>query len=235
MVTLHVVTGDQYRMIDRRIGEIKRQLDQEGGSLLDPNWVAGELQRIINAGRKVLAVLIDWQKFYSDLFDLEVDLSGLVVPTKEEGFDRLVVVASGMTPQRLYVKCTELFSCWKWTDDDLDSCVQSERSAKDGAYAVWFRDVAEADDDLKGLSASDLEKNGILGITLEERLLMELKYFKETGNHLDTKNWTFCTGSRYSSGRVPTVGWDAYGRGLEVFWYGPRFSDSRLRSRRAVL
>src|SRR3989344_6021927 len=44
---LHVVTGDQYRTIDRRMREIKRQLDQEGGSPFDPEGVAKTLQLIL--------------------------------------------------------------------------------------------------------------------------------------------------------------------------------------------
>jgi hypothetical protein len=43
----HVVTGDQYREVDRRMNEIKRQLNQPGGSPLDPDLVARRLQLII--------------------------------------------------------------------------------------------------------------------------------------------------------------------------------------------
>ena len=232
MATLHVVTGDQYRIIDRRMREIKRQLDQDGGSPLDPEWVAGELQRIIDASGKVLTEITDWQQFYHDLFGLEIDLLGLSVPAKKKGFDRLVIVAQGMTLQRLYDNCVKLCPCWKWTDDDLDKIVQSERTAKDGTYAVWFRDVVEADEELKNLSANDLKEKGIPGITLEERLLMELKYFKETGNHLDIKSWTLCSGSRDSGGGVPDVGWGS--GGLRVDWCRPGNAFGSLRSRRAV-
>ena len=228
----YVVTGDQYRTIDRRMREIKRQLDQDGGSPLDPEWVAGELQRIINASGKVLTGLADWQEFYRGLFGLEIDLSGLSVPGRKKGFDRLIVVAQGMTPQRLYDKCAEFFPCWKWVNQNLDECVQSERTAKDGTYAVWFREGVEADKDLKNLSANDLEKKLIPGITLEERLLMELKYFKETGGHLDIESITLCSGSRYSDGHVPKVNWNPVHRKLNVNWYLPENSNPNLRSRR---
>lgn len=236
MATLYVVTGDQYRVIDRRMREIKRQLDQDGGSPLDPEWVASELQRIIEGTvyQGIPALLADWQKFYRDLFWLEVDFSGLLVPARKKGFDRLIVVAQGMTPQRLYDKCRELFPCWKWTDRNLDDIVQSERTAKDGPYAVWFRDTVEADEDLKNLSANDLKKKDIPGITLEERLLMELKYFKETGDHLDIVNVTLCAGSRFSDGGVPRAGWLPDVREFSVRWYRPEGSYAILRSRRAV-
>lgn len=232
----YVVTGDQYRMIDRRMREIKRQLDQDGGSPLDPEWVAVELQRIVEGGvgpdEEVSNLLTDWQQFYRELFGLEVDFSALAVPRRKKGFDRLIVVVPGMTPQRLYDKCAELFPCWKWTDTDLDKIVQSERTAKDDAYAVWLRDAVEADEGLKSLSADQLKTRGIPGITLEERLLMELKYFKITGNHLDIRNATLCAGSRYSGGDVPHVGWGS-GR-LGVRWYHSGGAGGGLRSRQAV-
>ena len=182
----------------------------------------------------ISVLLADWQQFYREVFGLEVDLLGLSVPWREKGSDRLIVVAPEMTPQRLYNKCVELFPCRKWTDDDLDKIVQSERTAKNGAYSVWFRDVIEADEELKNLSANDLKKKSIPGITFEERLLMELKYFKETDSHLDINNWTLCSGSRYSDGDVPEVCWDSDAREFHVFWYHPESSDSLLRSRRAV-
>ena len=81
MATLYVVTGEQYRTIDRRMREIKRQLDQDGGSPLDPEWVARELQRIIEG--KLEALPEDWletiltqeRKAHLDFFGQEFDLA----------------------------------------------------------------------------------------------------------------------------------------------------------------
>ena len=193
------------------------------------------LQAFLRGEKEDTSVLLaDWQEFYRGLFGLEIDLSGLSVPGRKKGFDRLIVVAQGMTPQRLYDKCAEFFPCWKWADEDLDRVVQSERTAKDGTYAVWFREGVEADKDLKNLSANDLEKKLIPGITLEERLLMELKYFKETGGHLNIESITLCSGSRYSGGRVPGVRWSPVRRELHVYWCLPGSSSPPLCSRRAV-
>jgi len=180
-------------------------------------------------------LLYEWERFYQSLFGIKTDFLKLQIPKRQKGFDRLIVVAQGMTPQRLYDKCAEMFPCWKWTNEDLDKIVQSERTAKDGVYAVWFRDTVEADGDLKNLSANDLRKKNIPGITLEERFLMELKYCKETEEHLDIMNVTLCSGSRYSGGSVPRVDWGPGGHGLGVRWCRPEGSGPRLRSRRAVL
>ena len=68
------------------------------------------------------------------------------------------------------------------------------------------------------------------GITLEERLLLEIEYFKKTGKHLDVENWTLCSGSRYQDGYVPSAYWD--GDEFGVDWYGSdgRFACGRARS-----
>lgn len=46
----YVVTGDHYRTIDRRMMEIKRQLNQEGNSPLDPEVIAKGLQYLLEGG-----------------------------------------------------------------------------------------------------------------------------------------------------------------------------------------
>jgi len=179
----------------------------------------------------VLILITDWQNFYNDVFGIKVDFSDLQIPNKQSGFDRLIVVAKGMTTQLFYDKCKELFTCWKWTDKNLDKVVESERTAKNSAYAIWIKNKVEADKELKNLSADDLKQKNITGITLEERLIYELKYFKETGSHLDFKNITLCTGSR-CSGCVPDVVWR-----LDVFrvgWSSSGYRDGLLRSRRVV-
>lgn len=178
-------------------------------------------------------IITDWQNFYREVFGIDVDFSKLRIPDKKAGFDRLIIVARGMTPQRLYDKCTELFLCWKWTLNNLDEIVNSERTSEDGAYAVWVRDAIEASEELRGLSAADLKKQGIPGITLEERLLYELKYFKEKNKHLDVKHISLCSGSRYSDGFVPGVFWQ-----LGQLWvdrFSPHACSWNLRSRRVVL
>jgi len=176
--------------------------------------------------------LSDWQVFYAEVFGIQTDFSTLRVPEKQEGFDRLIVVAGGMTPENVFQKSQQLFPCAKGTGQSLDEIIQSQRSGKEGAYAIWVRETVEADRDLKNLSANDLEAQGIPGITLEERLLYELKYFKETGQHLDRESVTLCSGSRRTPAGVPSVGWGVLQ--LEVAQYGVDSGGARLRARRVV-
>lgn len=135
---------------------------------------------------------------------------------------------SHMTPKYLINECKNLFPVWISYYADLGK-VTSERK---GNYTVYFKNVQESDEDLKGLSANDIKEKGMKTITLEERLLLEIVYFKETGNHLDVKNITLCAGSRYSDGGVPGADWrdDKF----RVFWYNADHASDNIRSRSAV-
>ena len=74
-----------------------------------------------------------------------------------------------------------------------------------------------------------------LGITLRERLLFEIAYFKKTGEHLDIKGWTICTGSRYANGAVPYMYWHPNYARVYVDWCGLGRSHPRLGLRAAII
>lgn len=185
-----------------------------------------------SASESISAALADRRVFWSDL-GLELDVSSLRIPERQEGFNRLLVMPKGATANFLYEACSSRFPCWRYTDN-LAVITSDREPAKLGAYAIWIRDRVEADEELKNQSANDLAKAGIKGMTLPERLALELKYFKETGKHLDVKNFTLCIGSRDPGGSVPSVCWVAGHGGMGVRWCSPDDRDGRLRARAAV-
>ncbi len=98
----------------------------------------------------------------------------------------------------------------------------------------YFRKNTEADPELSSKSADDLKGDGIKGINLRERLLLEISYFKETGKHLDEINATLCSGSRYPDGYVPRAYWYPGDGGVHVNASHPGDAYGFLRSRIAV-
>lgn len=177
-------------------------------------------------------ILLDWEHFYLKHFQKTYDFASLAVPVCPGSEWRLLVVV-GLALEQLYVKCKELFPCWRWTDNDFDKIVtKNERDAKNSAYAIWVKSDVEADENLKNLSANDIKTQGMSTETLAERLVHELKFFTETGKHLDVTNITLCAGSRYDDGVVPFVHW--YDRKMHVSGYSPGVRNARLRSRQAV-
>jgi len=174
----------------------------------------------------------EWFYFYRRNFGLELDFSSLKIPEQQSGFERLIIVAQGLTLNQVYDVCAKNFSCSRYADDLDETITWNSRNSDKDNYAVWFRDRKETDEELKNLSADQLTEKKIPGITLLERLLYELKYWDETDEHLDISNWTLCAGSRDADGRVPSVLWDS--DRLRVRWGFSNVRSGYLRSRAAV-
>lgn len=189
-------------------------------------------EALVTADRAVSGIITEWEKFYLKYFGMEVDLSGVRIPDDPGGFERLLVVAGGLTLNRAFEACKSKFLAWKYADDLDRDVTQNKRTAQNGNYAIRVRDRVEADEELAGRSADWVKDQGLVTETLLERLVHELKFFDETGKHLDVNNVTLCSGSRHSDGGVPGVNWDV-GR-LVVNWYKPQGAYPHLRARAAV-
>ncbi len=167
-----------------------------------------------------------WAKLYLEEFGIILGTSEIRIPIHRDGWNRLIVVAQGLTSEKIYQVMNKKMSVWKYSED-LNGVVSVRKTDK--AYAVWVRDRVKADEELKNKSANDLKKDGTDCITLEERLLLEMMYLQETGKRLDTDSLTLCAGSRYANGRVPRVYWG--GGRVNVDWcssdYIPEFMFSR--------
>ncbi len=190
------------------------------------------IELIVSARKSAKAQLAFWENFYKKYFNLRVDFSSVKIPPKPAGFDRLIVVAQGLTRNQTYDVLAKHFPCWRYIED-LDATIPTnDRDPKNGAYAIWVRDRVEADEENKNLSANRLKGQNHQCITLLERMLYELKYWDETGQHLDIQNWTLCTGSRFSDGGVPVAGWSD-GK-FRIGWCYPDQADDDIRSRPVV-
>ncbi|TSC65982.1 MAG: Uncharacterized protein G01um101477_270 [Candidatus Doudnabacteria bacterium Gr01-1014_77] len=178
--------------------------------------------------------LMEWYHFYKNEFGLDLNFAGITIPQRREGFDRLIVVPQGLTIQQVLDKCGEKFPVFTYAGSDFRNLViVNSRDATHGHYAIRVRDRVEADEEWKDHSAKLLTGVGMKGETLHERLLHELKYFLETGKHLDISSTTLCSGSRDSVGGVFGVHWSDTDR-LAIGIYSTADSHDRLRSRQVI-
>lgn len=126
--------------------------------------------------------------------------------------------------------CKESFPVSSYYDDarlNKDFPVPKEATER------TFLNSQEPDNATLGLSVREAEAKGnTQGITIRERMLLELAYFAETGQHMDVKGITFCNGSRHSDGFVPCAFWDD--DEFRVGWDGLGNSDSDCGIRSAV-
>ena len=172
----------------------------------------------------------EWQKFYTDFLGWTVDLDDIIIPERPDGENwRLIFIWKGLKLNLVFNKWN--FPKWKYTDD-LDKAVSQNVRTADDSYAVWIRDGMGPDQEFLGKSTREADPEMKIGITLLERMILEAKYFSETGENLDKKSLTFCSGSRYSVGAVPCVCFD--GGRVRVYWNFLDNSDAACGVRRAV-
>jgi len=171
----------------------------------------------------------EWQEFYKDHFGLIVDFSQVPIPKNPGKGYRLIFIAKGMTMNKAFARCKELFDAGAYRDD-LDKAIPTNARTAKEHYAVWVRDGIEPDAEHLGRSTRQADPDMKIGITLLERIIFEIKYFSETGKHLDVKGVTFCSGSRFADGYVPYAYWS--GSEFRIFWcsLGDSNSDCGVRS-----
>ena len=157
----------------------------------------------------------------------------LVLPTDRPDLWVMPMI-KGVTSNKIVAGHKKLgVNFWLYADD-LDAAVPThDRDAnRDGSYVVGFRRTVEADQENADKSANDLAKVGHKGIVLPERLLLGAGFYVATGQHLDVKTVTLCTGSRDADGHVPLVHFHSVNSEVDVGWfdYGNRRGDLRSRS-----
>lgn len=172
----------------------------------------------------------EWQKFYQSAFGIEVDLTGVAIPERPEGNYRLLFIAKGLTPNKVFDAWK--FPKWRYSDD-LDKAVPTNKRTATESYAIWVLAGDEPDAEFLGKSTNQADPSMEIGMTLLERMIFESKYFAETGKHLDVKGVTFCSGSRHSGGYVPGVYFSTDGE-VGVGWCNLDGSRSESGVRRAV-
>jgi len=180
---------------------------------------------------------IPWPETYKALGmedEYKASASGLVIPNRPDLW--VMPMVKGVTSNKIVAGHKKLGVKFYLYADNLDQAVpKHDRDAnRDGSYVVGFRRTIEADEENKNKSANQLARENHKGITLPERLLLGAGFFVATGQHLDEKTLTLCSGSRYSDGGVPGVYWAPDSREVDVDWCGPGYSGDGLRSRSVV-
>jgi len=150
-------------------------------------------------------VIAGWVGFYKTHFDINLDVAEVNVPEHHSDFDRLIIIAKGVSLNHVYEVMKKKFTSWKWCVGDLESHMQeSERGCTLVSYAIWVRDSGEVDENLRNIPVNGTECPEDTE-TLLERLLHGFKYWVETGTHLDVKTYTWCPSSRHVDGTIPRV------------------------------
>jgi hypothetical protein len=166
---------------------------------------------------EILSAIEDWQSFYKKYFNEEHEFSQVIFPDKPTNGDwRLLVIARGMKLGKLFEQWESTFHC---RFHDLHTNVIFEaRTAKYTHYAIWVLSGATPDKEFWGqpYELADPERKSM---TLTERIIFGLKYFDETGRHLDEKGGgTICSGTSSGLGTAPYLEGNPGNNTAVLFW-----------------
>lgn len=175
-----------------------------------------------------------WQMIFS-AFGVVCDTTQLRIPVMQPGFERLIVVPRGITLKQILAIMKTMFDV-RTPISNLDALIATDaRSNVHAPYAVFTTDQQDAPVTYAGYSANKIDQNGILAMTLKERLLYEVIYFIEQGLHLDVATITLCTGSRCTHGFVPYVDLNPRCGSVEIASCIPSASHHPLRARTVIV
>lgn len=168
--------------------------------------------------------LLGWRKLYRDFFSIEKSFSGMFIPQKPAGCNRLIVCVKELSPDHLLRTCQNVFLCEyhplaEFGETLSDRAMVANDSRSDCDYAFWTPDTTE--------SQTPPGINEDLKMTLFERLLFELKYFSENGIHLDNKKVTCCFGTRHVQGGERPVVCFRQGR-VQILWQASDYTHTLM-------
>ncbi len=163
------------------------------------------LQKAVNALCQVLLagsgsykdLFATWEEFYREVFGFTIR-QPKIFPEAGSEFGWIVFSSGRLTPQAVFEVCEKRFP--SYSCENLDSPCVSVRDLR--TYVIAVRDIVEANEtrDLTLRPHAD-------GMTVKERMLLELWYHWLTGEHLDNSSLTICSGSRTEKGQTFRAGW----------------------------
>jgi len=142
-----------------------------------------------------------WEKIYNDYFGLEKNFSSLEVPVEYDPAKHFGIIVSEITMNEIFEGMSKKLRLDVYKRD-LNGEV---RGRIEKQYFIFFKKNIEADEDLLYIPAFVLKNIRHNGITLRERMLLEILSLETEGKHLDRERVTLCSGSRYYNGLVPTM------------------------------
>ena len=157
-------------------------------------------------------LIAKWRRILADDCGLSISLAQYPVADMRPGFNWLVpdLPDTLITGEAVHRRCHELFGVFAF-DGRAQHVVAAVDLYRRPASILRLRDCRETDLRYRDIPANHPIIQEIQSITLKQRLLLEIWYWRTTGRHLDVASRTLCAGSREGGERfipgVPVVSW----------------------------
>ena len=155
---------------------------------------------------KYYRLIKEWEDFYLKHFNAPIDLKNVVIPEPPRQEKRLLIIVPAISVDRV-IKAQQKHFKVRMEVSGPPAKLKNVH-ANHGPYAIWVAESRETFLKLRNKSANWATENNFEGVTLQERLLHDFKYWDETGQHLDVECMTLCGGSRFANGLVPFVNYE---------------------------
>ncbi len=158
--------------------------------------------------------LNQWQRFYKEVFGLNLDLSQVQIPdNSQSNLKFLQYMPKGLTYQQLHNKEKEIYKTYYDKDpnwpDRINLNLEERKTTQ--SYAIWHSGAHEAEATYAGKSAYWIAENKIKTMTRMEKGIFGLYVYWKCRYKVDLPQETYCTGSRIYTELVPSAGWDVTG------------------------
>ena len=178
--------------------------------------------------------LNQWQRFYKEVFGLNLDLSQVQIPdNSQSNLKFLQFMPQGLTYRQLHEKEKELYKTYydsnpNWPDY-INLNLEERKTTQ--SYAIWHSGAHEAEATYAGRSADWIAQNKIKTMTRMEKGIFGLYVYWKCRYKVDLPQETYCTGSRIYTESVPSAGWDVTGKQFDsksmisfegIDWLRPR-------------
>lgn len=149
--------------------------------------------------------LADWRSFYQSEFGIA--LGNVDISAAFTGSERLIVVAQSLTADDVLAHCERYFRITFGMPRPVANNIRHEDRNSNRSYAITIPPHFKSKKSGSVPNADSFIAAGHRGMTLLERLLLELKHFVETGKHIEgASSSTLCTGTRMDADFIPSVG-----------------------------
>ena len=155
---------------------------------------------------KYCKLIKEWEDFYLKYFDVSIDLKSIEIPEPPRQEKRLLIIVPAISVDRV-IKAQRKHFKVKMEVSGPPAKLKNVH-AHHGPYAIWVAESRETFLKLRNKSADWATENNFEGVTLQERLLHDFKYWDESSHHLDIECMTLCSGSRFANGLVPFVSYE---------------------------